>query len=646
MLAQAQAAFNEPSSASIAGQLSTFWTAWNSLAELARQRSGQRGRGGRRRTARAHLQRTQRTALDDLHAGRRTVHGAHRPAAAKSKPTPTRSRSSTGRSSSPKKPASSPTRCSTAATCCSTSSPRWRNVTVTEEPDHTDTVSFGDAAEPLVEGTTVNWPQDADRSGRRRARRAARPDRPERRADRACRTAWTTSRQRSTARVNDTPRAHRSSPATTAATIAVAVEAAEVQASASPSAGGNEVALAIAAPARRRGRTGLRHARRAGSAATCRTPRTNRANLQTTVTAINDQRQSVSGVSLDEEMTNLISFQRGYQASARTLTAMDEMLETLIEHTGHGGAVAMTDRITPAMVTSSTLERHQLLAGSARAHQRGNVLRQDDPRTVGQPLRREPGDRPAEPARRAQRLRKQRPGRDRLGEHRQRARCRASTKSSSACANCCCRRPTAPTTRPTWKSIAERGRTADRKRQAGRQHPVRRPIRLRRHRHHRPALRTGRRTTNTRATRKRSPARSGRRRRSTITTEHLHAARQRRSRRRRQAARHAAHDRQHLRGGTAEDARRSPRPTWKPRREHRNPHRAAGDGGQRDRPAADRAHRATKTCRRRSPSALSNTDDTNMAAASIAYANEQAAYDAALRAGATIVQESLLNFLQ
>ncbi|HYB24420.1 MAG TPA: hypothetical protein VED41_11525, partial [Solirubrobacteraceae bacterium] len=43
---------------------------------------------------------------------------------------------------------------------------------------------------------------------------------------------------------------------------------------------------------------------------------------------------------------------------------------------------------------------------------------------------------------------------------------------------------------------------------------------------------------------------------------------------------------------------------------------------------------------------LSNTDDTNMAAASIAYANQQAAYNAALRAGATIVQESLINFLQ
>jgi flagellar hook-associated protein 3 FlgL len=44
--------------------------------------------------------------------------------------------------------------------------------------------------------------------------------------------------------------------------------------------------------------------------------------------------------------------------------------------------------------------------------------------------------------------------------------------------------------------------------------------------------------------------------------------------------------------------------------------------------------------------ALSSTEDTNIAAVSIQYANEQAAYEAALRAGATIVQESLLNFLQ
>jgi flagellar hook-associated protein 3 FlgL len=43
--------------------------------------------------------------------------------------------------------------------------------------------------------------------------------------------------------------------------------------------------------------------------------------------------------------------------------------------------------------------------------------------------------------------------------------------------------------------------------------------------------------------------------------------------------------------------------------------------------------------------ALSNTEDANIAQVSIAFANEQAGYNAALRAGASIVQMSLLEFL-
>lgn len=42
-------------------------------------------------------------------------------------------------------------------------------------------------------------------------------------------------------------------------------------------------------------------------------------------------REEVSGVSLDEEMTNLISFQRAYQASAKLITTADELLQTVIE---------------------------------------------------------------------------------------------------------------------------------------------------------------------------------------------------------------------------------------------------------------------------------------------------------------------------
>ncbi len=41
-------------------------------------------------------------------------------------------------------------------------------------------------------------------------------------------------------------------------------------------------------------------------------------------------RESVSGVSLDEELTNLLSFQRSFEASARMITVADELLQTVI----------------------------------------------------------------------------------------------------------------------------------------------------------------------------------------------------------------------------------------------------------------------------------------------------------------------------
>lgn len=44
--------------------------------------------------------------------------------------------------------------------------------------------------------------------------------------------------------------------------------------------------------------------------------------------------QSVSGVSLDEEMTNMIRFQQGYNAAARMVTTLDEMLDTMISRMG------------------------------------------------------------------------------------------------------------------------------------------------------------------------------------------------------------------------------------------------------------------------------------------------------------------------
>ncbi|MBT2501003.1 flagellar hook-associated protein FlgK [Curtobacterium sp. ISL-83] len=46
------------------------------------------------------------------------------------------------------------------------------------------------------------------------------------------------------------------------------------------------------------------------------------------------QQQSGAGVDLDEENVNLLNYQHAYQGAARVLTAVDEMLDTLINHVG------------------------------------------------------------------------------------------------------------------------------------------------------------------------------------------------------------------------------------------------------------------------------------------------------------------------
>jgi flagellar hook-associated protein 1 FlgK len=50
--------------------------------------------------------------------------------------------------------------------------------------------------------------------------------------------------------------------------------------------------------------------------------------------AVSNQRESVSGVSLDEEMTNLIKYQHAYGGASRVITAMDEALDTLVNKMG------------------------------------------------------------------------------------------------------------------------------------------------------------------------------------------------------------------------------------------------------------------------------------------------------------------------
>ncbi len=55
---------------------------------------------------------------------------------------------------------------------------------------------------------------------------------------------------------------------------------------------------------------------------------------QLTLTQFTSQQQSVSGVSLDEEMTNMVQFQQAYNASSRVITVMNDMLTSLMDMVG------------------------------------------------------------------------------------------------------------------------------------------------------------------------------------------------------------------------------------------------------------------------------------------------------------------------
>jgi flagellar hook-associated protein 1 FlgK len=54
------------------------------------------------------------------------------------------------------------------------------------------------------------------------------------------------------------------------------------------------------------------------------------ADEQVVHSMLTQQRAAVSGVSVDEEMTNLMTYQRAFEASARVMSVVDGLLETLI----------------------------------------------------------------------------------------------------------------------------------------------------------------------------------------------------------------------------------------------------------------------------------------------------------------------------
>jgi flagellar hook-associated protein 1 FlgK len=330
-LQQAQAAFNEPSSAGLANQLSAFWSAWTSLADAPTSEAAKEGvvAAGQQLADSLHqlsgaLETISSQAVQQYEA-RTGTNGevasyAHQIAQLN------------GQIRLAEESGEPPNEMLDRRDLLLDKLSALAQVTVTKQANGEDTVSFGDAAKPLVEGGAVNWPQALTSAAGGQLGALLSLSGPTG-ALASYREALNTVASSLAGSVNAL---HTTTPffsGETAATLTVAVKASEVQTSSTEAAGGNDVSLAIANL--RGGSADQAYSalvERVGS--DVQTAQDEQTNLKTTLTAVSDQRQSVSSVSLDEEMTNLIAFQRGYQASARTLTAMDSMLETLIEHTG------------------------------------------------------------------------------------------------------------------------------------------------------------------------------------------------------------------------------------------------------------------------------------------------------------------------
>jgi flagellar hook-associated protein 1 FlgK len=210
------------------------------------------------------------------------------------------------------------------------------NITVTNQSNGMVQVNFGDAAQPLINGTTVNWPQTITSATGGTVGALISESSPTGQIAQYMGMLNGVANQLITS-VNGLTTSSPFFSGSNASNIAVAATTSTIQTgSAGAGAGANDVAQAVAAlaggPVDQSYDAFVAHV---GSdvSATSSTQQT-ASNL---LGAINGQRQSVSGVSLDEEMTNLITFQRGYQASARIMTTIDSTLDTLINHTGSVG---------------------------------------------------------------------------------------------------------------------------------------------------------------------------------------------------------------------------------------------------------------------------------------------------------------------
>jgi flagellar hook-associated protein 1 FlgK len=329
-LGQAQGVFNEPSSTGLASQLSTFWSSWSELAEDPSEpaRIGVVS-AATQLTGTLHQLASQLQSIEGQAAAHyAALTGPSGEVSADAAQLAELNHQIKLSLQAHQQPNTLEDRRDELLDKLSS----LASVTVTKEADGTDTVTFGNAALPLVAGSTVNWPQVLTSAAGGQLGALLELSSPAG----ALASYQAGLNEVASTLATSVNAIHTATPffsGTTAATLAVAVTPAQVEASSEAASGGNNIALALAGL--RGGAADQRYAALVTQlGAGVRGAKTSQETAQAVLTAVSNQRQAVSGVSLDEEMTNLISFQRGYQASARALNVMNEVLDTLINQSG------------------------------------------------------------------------------------------------------------------------------------------------------------------------------------------------------------------------------------------------------------------------------------------------------------------------
>ncbi len=203
-------------------------------------------------------------------------------------------------------------------------------ISVTTQSDGTDTVQFGDASSPLVSGSTVTWPQTLTSAAGGQLGALLDLSSSSGQIGTLRTSLDGVANQVITAVNGLQPASDPFFGGTTAATMAVTATSSTVVASSAS--GSGDIAQSIAAlQGGAPDQAFSAFVGQIGNAVS--SAQSSAATSSAVLSAIDNQRQSVSGVSMDEEMTNLITFQRGYQASAKMMSTIDTCMDTLINNT-------------------------------------------------------------------------------------------------------------------------------------------------------------------------------------------------------------------------------------------------------------------------------------------------------------------------